>query len=333
MKRVTLKDVAKRLGVAFSTVSMALSDDKEISQVMKDKVNAAIKEMGYYPNRSARNLVKGSTNNLAVVTPGLFSLYEMFIIRGMEEQMLESKYDLILYTAKYDWQEVHKEMRKILYEHTADAVMVLGVMLTDEIIDEYQKVKMPLILIDGGVNSKALTLNIDNYECGKIAAEHFIKTGKKKPALMLGNTKFAFSQAERLKGFTETLIKNKMTISDDFIIERPEYFPDDLRKLGFKYGEELIKKGADAIYCGSGDYVAQGIYKYCVENSIKTPDTLSIIGTDNFDVAEALNLTTIQQPLMEMGKKSFEIAETASGKGLSDMQNLFFKPKLVIRNT
>lgn len=333
MKRVTLKDVAKELGVAFSTVSMAISDDKSISQKMKDKVKKATQEMGYYPNRSARNLVKGQTNNIAVVTPGLFSLYEMFIIRGMEEQMLESQYDLILYTAKYDWQEVHKEMKKILYEHTADAVMVLGVILNDDIISEYRKVKMPLIQIDGGLNEKAINLNIDNYECGKLAAQHFVKTGRKKPSLILGNTKFAFSQSERLKGFKETLAQNGLDLRDDLIMESPKYFPNDLRQVGFEYGKELIKKGSDAIYCSNGDYAAQGVFKYCGENKIKLPDEVSIIGTDNFDVADALNLTTIEQPLFEMGRSAFEISEKAALSKVIEIKNLFFKPKLIIRNT
>ncbi len=333
MKRVTLKDVAKELGVAFSTVSMAISDDKTISKKMKDRVAKKIKEMGYYPNRSARNLVKGQTNNIAVVTPGLFSLYEMYIIRGMEEQMLGSMYDLVLYTAKYDWQEVHKELRKILYEHTADAVMVLGVILTDEIIEEFKKVKMPLVLIDGGLNKTAYTLNIDNYECGRLAAAQFLASKRKKPALLLGNTKFAFSQAERLKGFTETLKQSGAAPGNELIIESPEYLPDKLRETGFKGAEILINRGADAIYCSSGDYVAQGVFKYCAQKNIKLPGDVSLIGTDNFDVADALNLTTIEQPLKEMGRSAFEISVNAAKERETGVKSLFFKPKLIIRNT
>lgn len=333
MKRVTIKDIARELGIAYSTVSMAMSDDKTISKKMKEKVAKAAVKMGYYPNRSARNLVKGRTNNIAVVTPGLFSMYEMHIVRGMEEQMPGSKYDLILHTAKYDWGEVHKEMRKILNEQTADAVIVIGVMLTEEIIGEFNRAKMPLINVDGGLQKSSCDLNVDNYACGAIAAEHFIKAGRTRPALLLGNTEFAFSQSERQKGFRDALKKKNISLPSAFVCESPLYFPQDLKKLGFETAKEMIKKGVDSIYCANGDYAAQGVYGYCAANGIKMPAQVSIIGTDNFDVADALNITSIEQPLREMGRRAFEIAEKAvENKGFSGKDE-FFTPKLVIRNT
>ncbi|HPD18778.1 MAG: LacI family DNA-binding transcriptional regulator [Candidatus Goldbacteria bacterium] len=333
MKRVTIKDIAKSLGVAYSTVSMAMSGDKTISEKMKKKVRKKAAEMGYYPNRSARNLVKGYTNNIAVVTPGLFSLYEMNIIRGMEKQMVNSRYDLILHTSRYDWQEVHNEMRKVMYEQTADAVIIIGVVIKDELINEFKKAKTPLINVDGGLLNATCDLNIDNVYCGKIAAEHFIKIGRKKPALILGNTKFAYSQAARLRGYRDTLKKHGIKLSDSFIYESPLYLPDDLRQIGFKTAEILIDRGADAIYCSSGDYVAQGVLRYCSYRGIKVPEEVSIIGTDNFDVAEALNLSTIEQPLMEMGQRAFEVAEKAVRDKKFYGKSEFFKPRLIIRNT
>lgn len=333
MKRVTIKDIAKKLGIAYSTVSMAMSDDKTISAKMKEKVNKAAVDMGYHPNRAARNLVKGQTKNIAVVTPGLFSLYEMHIVRGMEEQMLESSFDLILHTAKYDWQEVHKEMRKILYEQTADAIIVIGVMLTDEIVQEFAAAKMPLINVDGGNKKTACDLNVDNFYCGKIAAEHFIKTGKKKPALLLGNTEFAFSQSERLRGFKAAFKISDVDLNPEFIRESPLYLPQDLKELGFKTADELIEKGADAFYCANGDFAAQGVLKYCAANNIEMPGRVSIIGTDNFDVADALNMTSIEQPLREMGRIAFETAEKALTNKAFSCEAEFFRPKLIIRNT
>ncbi|MCE5300209.1 MAG: LacI family transcriptional regulator [Spirochaetia bacterium] len=333
MKRVTIKDIARNLGVAYSTVSMAMSDNKTISEKMKQKVKKKAAEMGYYPSRSARNLVNGRSGNIAVVTPGLFSLYEMHIVRGMEDAMLESGYDMVLHTAKYDWQEVHKEMRKIMYEQTADAVIVIGVMLTDEIIGEFKKSKVPLVNIDGGLKKTTCDLNIDNYSCGVIAAAHFVRTGRKRPALILGNTEFAFSQSERLRGFKTELKKNGISLGKNFICESPLYLPQDLKLLGCKAAGEFMEKGADSVYCANGDFAAQGVIKYCSDNNIEIPGQFSVIGTDNFDVADALNMTSIEQPLREMGKRAFETAEKAlKNNGFSGGRE-FFTPKLVIRNT
>jgi len=175
MKRITIKDIARKLGIAYSTVSMAINDDENISQETKEKVQKAIVELGYRPNKAARSLVKGKTNNIAVVTPGFFSLYEMHIIRGMEEKLIKSRKDFILYTGRYDYNETHNILKKILYEKNADAVIVVGVMLKEEMLEEYKKLNVPIVLIDSNETENGYVINIDNYYTGKIAAEYFIK--------------------------------------------------------------------------------------------------------------------------------------------------------------
>ena len=151
--------------------------------------------------------------------------------------------------------------------------------------------------------------------------------------MILGNTKFAVSQSERFKGFREELKKGGISLKKDLIHESPEYLPQDLKSVGYKAAEILINMGTDSIYCASGDFVAQGAYRYCAENSIDMPAKVSVIGTDNFDVADALNFSSIEQPLIQMGKRAFEIAEKAvKNKGFSGKSE-FFKPKLIIRNT
>jgi LacI family transcriptional regulator len=333
MKRVTLKDIAKKLDIAYSTVSMAIHDDKTISRGMKELVNKTILEMGYYPNKNARSLVKGKTNNIAVVEPGFFSMYEMYIIRGMEEQIVNSQYDLILYGARYDWAEVHKEMRKILYGNSADAVIVIGVMLEEALLEEFKKVGIPVVAIDGGESSNAYMMNVDNYYCGKIAAERFIEKGKKNPGLLVGNTRFVYSQAERLRGFKETLEANSIKLDVSRIFESIEYLPDMVKEIGKKGAESFLAGGVDSIYCANGDYAAQGAYNYLMSKGVKFPEQISIIGTDNFDVADALGITSIEQPLVEIGKKAFEIAEKFADTGKYSYKSESFKSRIIVRNT
>ncbi len=333
MKRVTIKDIAKELGLAYSTVSMAINDDKEISQKTKQKVKKAIEKMGYVPNHTARSLVKGRTHHIAVVTPGLFSLYEMHIVRGIEEKMKKSRYDIVLHSARYDWAEAQNEMRKVLHERASDAVIIIGVKLEQSVIDEYKKAAMPVVIIDAGTGKKGCYLNIDNNECGRLAAQRFIKMGKKRPAILLGNTEYAFSQAERKKGFLSAFSGKNYKSENVMVIESPVYLPEDLKKSGYEGAKKMIKEGADCIYCSSGDFVALGAYKYCMEKGIKVPEEVSIIGTDDFDVADALELTTIRQPLVKMGERAFELAESCAEKGKSYNKVEYFTPELIIRKT
>ncbi|HPI03031.1 MAG TPA: LacI family DNA-binding transcriptional regulator [Candidatus Goldiibacteriota bacterium] len=333
MKRVTIKDIARELGLAYSTVSMAINDDKEISLKTKQKVKKAIQKMGYVPNQTARSLVKGRTHHISVVTLGLFSLYEMYIVRGIEQRMKNSRYDIILRSARYDWSEAQNEMIKVLHERASDAVIIIGVKLIQEVIDEYEKAKMPLIIIDAGASKKGCYLNIDNHECGRLAAERFIKMGKKKPAVLLGNTEYAFSQSERKKGFLSALSKKGIKSENVLVSESPVYLPEDLKLSGYEGAKKMAKKGADCIYCASGDFTAMGAYKYCVEKGIKIPGEISIIGTDDFDVADALEITTIKQPLIKMGERAFELAENFAD--ICSVENIdeYFAPEIILRKT
>ncbi len=332
MKRVTIKDIARKLGIAYSTVSMAINDDENISKETKEKVKKAIIELGYYPNKAARTLVKGKTNNIAVVAPGFFSLYELHIIKGMEEKLKKSKYDIVLYTGRYDYYETHNILNKILFEKNADAVIVIGVMLKEEIMEEYKKLAVPLILIDSCQTEKGYVINVDNYYAGKLAAEYFLKLNKKRPAILLGSTQYAYSQQERKQGYIMTLKDNNIIIKDNMIFESFDYLPDDLKRFGKKASETLLKEKTDAVFCANGDYAAFGVYKYLTSKGVKIPDDVSIVGCDNFDVAEIMEFTTIEQPLAEIGRFAFEIAETMQTKKIS-YKIKKFKPELIIRKT
>lgn len=331
MKRVTIKDIARKLGIAYSTVSMAIHNDKNISKETKEKVKKAIEELGYHPNKAARTLVKGKTNNIAVVTPGFFSLYELHIIRGIEDKLKESKYDLILYTGRYDFEETHNVLNKILFERNADAVIVIGVMVKEETMDLYKKASLPLILIDSSETKNAYVINVDNYYTGQKAAEYFIEKNRKNPALLLGSTEYAYSQVERKKGFLDTLEKNG--IKCNLIKESYDYLPGDLKNIGAKAAEEFLQKKADAIFCANGDYAALGVYKFLNSKGIKIPDEISIVGCDNFDVAETMEFTTFEQPLFKIGEFSFEVAEKLIQSKKFKYKLEKFKSNLIIRKT
>ena len=95
----------------------------------------------------------------------------------------------------------------------------------------------------------------------------------------------------------------------------------------------MAKKGADCIYCASGDFTAMGAYKYCAEKGIKIPGEMSVIGTDDFDVADALEITTIKQPLIKMGERAFELAENFADICTVENIDEYFAPEIILRKT
>jgi DNA-binding LacI/PurR family transcriptional regulator len=176
-------------------------------------------------------------------------------------------------------------------------------------------------------------LNVDNYYCGKLAAERFIGNGRKNPALLVGNTRFVYSQAERLRGFKETLESNAVPLKPSRIFESIEYLPDMVKAVGRKGAELFLTDGVDSIYCANGDYAAQGVFNYLTLKGVRMSEDISVIGTDNFDVADALGITSIEQPLVEIGKRAFETAEELVKAKKYIYLSESFKSKLIERNT
>ncbi len=141
---VTINDVAKKAGVSHTTVSWVIHNDPRITQKTKDKVNKAIEELNYHPNYSARSLVKGKTDVIAVLTNFFSTYFELSVLKGIETAMDEcdKSYNLNLYST-FDREE--EVLNEILYGKRADAVILLSETPPQKIVKAYNDRNVPLI--------------------------------------------------------------------------------------------------------------------------------------------------------------------------------------------
>ena len=131
MKLATIKDIAKKLGIDHSTVSRAIHNEPGVSAITKRRVMEMVKEMDYVPNMAARSLAGVKSNTIAVVTYSYFSTFAVELMRGIEGEILKTKYDMLYYsTSRYTYigttgrdEYVYE---KILNEKKADALIVFS---------------------------------------------------------------------------------------------------------------------------------------------------------------------------------------------------------------
>ncbi len=329
--RVTIKDVAKKVGVTPATVSMVINNNPKISQKTRERVLEAIKEMNYHPNYIGRSLVKGKTNNIGVVASFFASLFALESVRGIEQVLRNTQYNLILYSTRGLEEKEADLLQRIYYERRADGLIIISLKADTKMIEEFKKENIPVVFIEELVEG-APTVKFNNIKGAFIATEYLIKKGKKNIALVVGDK--GLNAEERIKGYREALNKYGMQYSEDNVINVLNY--------SFEEGEEILdiilekSNKIDGVFCGAGDITAIGIMDAAKNKGIRIPDDIGIIGYDDIYISNLTtpSLTTIRQPIMQMGMRSFEmLLEMLEGRTVSDGKIISFEPELIIRDS
>src|ERR1035437_2800618 len=185
MKRTTIKDIARIVGVTHVTVSKVINNKGRISQETRKKVLAAIKRFEYYPNYAARSLVKGKTNNIAVVEPGFSAGFPNIIISGIQDAHVLTGYDLNLYTSSGTSAGAVHILKRIVFEKRADVVIVVSMGMDEEIFLEYKKAGIPVILIETETKG-ASSILADNEAGAYRATGYLIKKGRRRIGIVAG---------------------------------------------------------------------------------------------------------------------------------------------------
>lgn len=329
--RVTIKDIAKKVGVTPATVSMVINNSPKISQETKEKVLKAIREMNYHPNYIGRSLVKGETNNIAVVASFFASLFALESVRGIEMNLRKTPYNLILYSTKGMDENEEDLLRRILYERRADGVIIISLKAKKELMEEFRKENVAAVFIEELVEDFP-TVKFNNIKAAYIATEHLIKNKRKNIGLIVGNK--GLNAEERLRGYKEALSHYNIDFDKDKVVEVVDYSFED----GEKALNILMEKNKkiDAVFCAAGDITAIGFMDAAKEKGIIIPDDIAIIGFDDIYLANLTTpgLTTIRQPITKMGMQAFDLLlDVIKGKEEDGKKIISFEPELIIRES
>lgn len=327
MKRTTIKDIANEVGVTHVTVSKVINGKGRISEKTKKKIFEAIEKLEYYPNYAARSLVKGRTNNIAVIEPG-FSGFPASITGGAQEASSRSVFDLNLYSSRATGEGAINIFKKILNEKRADAVIVVSISMPDDFLMQYKKAGIPVVLIE--TESKdASSVLADNENGARTATDYLLSKGRKKIGIIAGNRQQTRPQIERWTGYVRAIKAAGISPDENLVFTTAAYSYNDGREA-FKF---LKGRGADSIFCIAGDFTAYGAAEEARKSGMKLPFDFSIIGFDDETMSSSLEMTTVKQPIFEMGKKAFELAVLSAENKDKPPETHVFKTELIIRGT
>ena len=300
-----IAEVARRAGVSKSTASRALSGHGYVSDDTRERVVQAASAMGYVVSTNAASLVTGQTRNVGVVTPFINRWFFAEVLEGIESALIAAGYDLTLYRLSADAGQRRRVFDYFLVRKRVDAVIAVGIALTEHEIGLLHSLQKPIVGIGGEITGIA-TLSIDDVETSKQATEHVIGLGHTRIMHLGGDLdeQMDFSvHAQRLAGFRQALDEAGLSHPDDFrssMFSIPGGFETGLATLADP------RTRPTAIVAGC-DEIAIGVILAARQLGIHVPTQLSVVGIDDHQLSEMFGLTTMRQQPGGQGKLAVEL--------------------------
>ena len=328
--KATIKDVATRANVSVATVSRVVNNLDGYSDETKEKVLEAIKELGYQRNAIARGLVTKTTKTIGVLIPIVSAYLYAEILNGIEEKANENSYGIFLCNTGVNGVRAINYI-KMLGERQVDAIIVVSLTINDEYYNLLNSLKIPYILVSTlSYKYKIPYIKVDDQQAAYTATQFLIEKGHTKIALISGGKEDKISGITRVNGYRNALQDYDININENII-----KYGDFTYNSGIMCMEDLLQEKEDftAVFATS-DEMALGALSVMHRNKIEVPEKISIIGYDNTLIAQMSNppLTTVAQPLYEMGVKAFAKILSVLETGNSG-DNVILSHKIVERET
>ncbi len=305
----TIRDVARRAGVSVATVSRVLNDSPLVVEPTRERVRAAVEELGYRMNATARNLSIGRVAAIGVVVPFLTTPSVIERLRGVVERLGPGGYDLLLFDVEAPQQRADA-MRNLARRDRVSGLLVISLPVRDHEVDALE---LPAVLVDVA-HPRLPRVVIDNVQGGELAAAHLLARGHRRIGFVGDHStnEYGFTSSEdRRLGFRAALQRAGI----EPVERRGPHGRDEAAALG----ESLLRlpEPPTAIFAAS-DLQAIGVLKAAENCGVRVPEDVAVIGFDDIDLAEIVGLTTIRQPLLEGGALAADLLLAAIEHGISD---------------
>lgn len=288
----TLKDVAAKVGVSITTVSRVLNNRGAISEKTRERVFQAMKELDYFPNEMARSLSNRNSHLLGLIVPYINHPFFSMLTDAVEQASRREGYKLLLCSSGNS-PEREKELFTMLRANN-----VAGVLVSSRVEDAtaYLSSDLPLVSIERNLTDIP-SVSCDNYKGGTLAAQELAASGCRR-VLLLGNRvrPYMMPASLRYQGFEEECARLGLDMRSYHLSEEDlfaEGLPDNLATV---FGEDLRMDGVFA----TSDVLAARLIA-----SLRTlpnkPKRLAVVGFDGVNVSEYCNISTVAQPIAQMG--------------------------------
>jgi len=329
---ITIKDIGRALNISPSTVSRALSNHPDISQVTKDTVKRYAKDFNYKPNTLALSLRMSRNNTIGVIVPEINNYFFSSVLSGIEQIANLEDFNVILCQSDENFEKEIKNTQALISTRVSGVLASLCKNTTN--YDHFQDIidsDIPLVFFDRiciGITTDRVV--VDDYAGAFAAVEYLIQTGCKRIAFYSSPFHLEISK-NRKNGYLDALRKYSLPVDEslihvcdtreDAIIITPEILDRPNRPDGF---------------FAINDHCAAGIMYAVKLAKLRIPEDVSIFGFSDGELAKACDpmLSTVEQHGYEMGKHAASLLlDKINGKTHGQYTNKIVKTNLIIRGT
>jgi LacI family transcriptional regulator len=331
---ITIKDVAKRAGVSIATVSRVLNQSKPVSSQVREKVMKAVEELGFTVNPVARSLVMKKSRLIGVLISDISNTFFSVLVSGIERECFKERYSTLLCSTNGD---LEKELYylNLLKDQYVDGIIIFTQSSKEEHLRFFEKHPIPVVFRSslGPQNSRYSYINIDDFQAFYDAAQYLIDLGHEKIGMLSGSlSTIGSAYHQRYMGFRKALEDHDLEFKEKWLLEGGY----DISS-GYKRGKKLFSmKDIPTAVCCASDLSAIGAIKAAEEIGLRVPADMSIMGFDDIPIAEAYRpeLTTVRQPIMEMGIQAVQmLMEQIRQKGTHVQEIRIVPHEIIVRES
>lgn len=335
----TIKDIAKICGVGVSTVSRAINNHPDINPETKEKIMNIIKEYGYVPNNSARNLKRVDAKAIAVLVKGISNPFFSNMIKVIEEECKKKRYSMELSHIEADEDEVDAAL-KVVKEKRLRGIIFLGGLFSHS-DEKLKKLNVPFVFSTAGSIPENISKNqysnigVDDRKESARMVDYLIRLGHRNIAIVVAEAEEESIGKLRLEGYYDALQAHNIPVNPKLIYQTRDDIGHFSMENGYLTAKKLIESEEQfsAVYAVA-DALAIGAIRALLEAGLRVPDDVSVAGYDGIDVSGYISpsLTTIRQPVEEMAKDTVKLLfDIIAGK--KDHQHITYEAELLERES
>lgn len=330
-RAASVKDVAAAAGVSLGTVSNVLNRPDRVSAATRARVQAAMTDLGFVRNESARQLRAGTSRTLAYVMLDASNPFFTDVAQGIEAAADAAELSLVLCNSGNgaSREEAHLAL---LQQQRVQGVLVTPVEPESPLLEEVRRRGTPLVIVDRTRDDQTFcSVAVDDQLGGRLAVEHLVDRGHTRVAF-IGGPLHLGQVRDRLEGARQAWADAGLP-DDDLVVLATEAL--DVRE-GRSAGQRLAglpsSRRPTAAFCAN-DLLALGLLQQAIGSGVRVPEQLAIVGYDDivFAAAAAVPLTSVRQPRQELGRTAAELVLDEATNAAHQHRQVLFTPELVAR--
>ncbi len=325
-----LDDVARTAGVSTATVSRCLNTPDRVSKSTRERVNAAVAQLGYTPNFGARVMAAKRTYTIGAIIPTMDNAIFARGLQAFQEELHARGYTLLVSSSAYQ-PKVEEEQIRALVARGADGLLLIGYERDPEIYNYLERQGVPALVAWAYSHDNRLpSIGFDNFASMYALAQEVLDHGHRRIGVISGITNGNDRASQRLQGIRKACTDRGLSPETLKVVETKYEIEGGVVALGQVLEPETPRT---AVVCGN-DVLAAGALQRARELGLDVPGDVSVTGFDDIELARIVTpaLTTVHVPHREMGRKA-AVALTKMVENNREMVSVELQSSLQIRDS